>query len=193
MGRIYDAITEPLARFVAEQPMFFVATAPLADHGRVNLSPKGMDTLRVVDARTIAYVDFVGSGAETIAHLRDNGRITIMWCSFGSTPRILRAYGRGTHLLPDDPEFATLAAIFPDYHAVRSIIRIQVDRLADSCGYGVPQMDLTRQRSRMTEWGRNKTAEELVTYQQEKNAISIDGLPAVDTQPVTRRRASPQE
>jgi hypothetical protein len=180
MGRIYDAITEPLERFVTEQPMFFVATAPLTNEGRVNLSPKGMDTLRVVDANTIAYVDFVGSGAETIAHLRDNGRITIMWCSFGPTPRIVRAYGRGTHLVPDHLDFAGLADMFPDYAAVRSIIRVRVDRLADSCGYGVPEMDLIGQRSRIAEWGMAKTADELIVYQREKNSVSIDGLPALE-------------
>ncbi len=181
MGRIYEAITEPLERFVTEQPMFFVATAPLANDGRVNLSPKGMDTLRVIDTNTIAYVDFVGSGAETIAHLRDNGRITILWCSFGSTPRIVRAYGRGIHLLPDHPDFAGLATGFPDYVAVRSIIRVRVDRLADSCGYGVPEMELIGQRSRMAEWGTAKSAEELIVYQREKNSVSIDGLPALES------------
>jgi hypothetical protein len=178
MGRIYDDIGEPLQRFIAEQPMFFVATAPLSGDGRVNLSPKGMDSLRVVDPHTIAYVDLVGSGAETIAHLRDNGRITIMWCSFGPTPRILRAYGNGVHVRPEQIGFSELASLFPEYRALRSIIRITVERMADSCGFGVPAMDLVGQRSRLTEWGDKRTDEELDKYKREMNAFSIDGLPA---------------
>ncbi len=177
MGRVYDEIGEPLQRFIAAQPMFFVATAP--GEGRVNLSPKGMDSLRVVDQNTIAYVDLVGSGAETIAHLRDNGRITIMWCSFGSTPRILRAYGRGEHLLPQHPHFAELASLFPEFRAVRSIIRVGVDRMADSCGFGVPEMELIGQRNRLIEWAGGRSDEDLEAYKAEKNALSIDGLPAL--------------
>lgn len=178
MGRVYHSIGDSLESFISAQPMFFVATAPLAAEGHVNLSPKGMDTLRVVDPTTIAYVDLVGSGVETIAHLRNNGRITIMWCSFGDKPRILRAYGHGEHLLPADGRFADLAAIFPEYRAVRSIIRIDVHRVADSCGFGVPRMDLTGQRSRLLDWGDHRSADELEEYKRDKNALSIDGLPA---------------
>lgn len=179
MGRIYNEIADPLHRFIAEQPMFFVATAPLSAEGRVNLSPKGMDSLRVVDENTIAYVDLIGSGAETIAHLRDNGRITIMWCSFGSTPRILRAYGSGEHLVPGQTGFDELAALFPVYRSVRSIVRIRVERVADSCGFGVPEMDLIGQRSRLQEWSDKRSPQELAEYQRTKNAVSIDGLPAL--------------
>lgn len=178
MGRVHDSISDSLRSFIAAQPMFFVASAPLAAAGHVNLSPKGMDTLRVVDPTTVAYVDLVGSGAETIAHLRDNGRITIMWCSFGDKPRILRAYGRGEHILPADGRFPELAALFPEYRAVRSIILIAVHRVADSCGFGVPQMDLVGQRSRLIEWGNHKTDDEIEEYKRHKNASSIDGLPA---------------
>ena len=179
MGRVHDSISDSLRSFIAAQPMFFVASAPLAAEGHVNLSPKGMDTLRVIDSTTVAYADLLGSGAETIAHLRDNGRITIMWCSFGDKPRILRAYGRGEHILPTDDRFAELVALFPQYRTVRSIILINVHRVADSCGFGVPQMDLVGQRSRLIEWGARRTDEELETYKREKNALSIDGLPAV--------------
>ena len=178
MGRVYQTISDTLESFITAQPMFFVATAPLADEGHVNVSPKGMDTLRVIDSKTIAYVDLVGSGAETIAHLRDNGRITIMWCSFGDKARILRAYGRGEHLLPADGRFADLAALFPEYRAVRSIIRIDVHRVADSCGFGVPQMDLVGQRSRLVDWGDQRSDAELEEYKRVRNAVSIDGLPA---------------
>ena len=178
MGRVHNTIGDQLQRFIDEQPMFFVATAPLADDGHVNLSPKGMDTLRVVDPTTIAYVDLVGSGAETIAHLRENGRITIMWNSFGDKPRILRAYGRGEPVLPGDARFTDLAARFPSYRALRSIILIDVLRVADSCGFGVPQMDLVGQRSQLIAWGDHKTDDELEDYKRDKNAQSIDGLPA---------------
>jgi hypothetical protein len=160
--------------------MFFVGTAPLAANTHVNVSPKGMDSLRVIDSSTIAYLDLVGSGAETIAHLRKNGRITIMWCSFGSTPRILRAYGVGEYLVPGATGYAKLIDRFPEFKAVRSIIKISVERLADSCGFGVPQLDLVGQRTRLTDWGDQKTAEELETYVRDKNSVSIDGLRALD-------------
>ena len=178
MGRVYNTISEPLRGFIAKQPMFFVATAPVGGDGHVNLSPKGMDTLRVIDPTTIAYVDLVGSGAETIAHLRENGRITVMWNSFGGKPRILRAYGRGKPIMPGDRGFADLSARFPTYRAVRSIIRIDIHRVADSCGFGVPQMDLVGQRSQLIEWGDNRTDDQLEEYKRDKNALSIDGLPA---------------
>jgi hypothetical protein len=178
MGRKYAKITEPITGFIEEQPMFFVATSPLDADGHVNLSPKGTDSLRVLGPNTIIYADLTGSGAETIAHLRQNGRITIMWCSFGSTPRILRAYGRGDYLLPGDPEFSALAGLFPQYKGLRSIVRVTVTRLADSCGFGVPEMDLIGQRSRMVEWGDTKSPAKLRAYMQKNNTTSIDGLPA---------------
>ena len=158
--------------------MFFVATAPLAADGRVNLSPKGADSLRVIDPQTVIYTDLAGSGAETIAHLRDNGRITLMWCSFGPKPRILRVFGGGEHLLPDHPDFPSLANLFPQYKALRSIIRVRTGRIADSCGFGVPEMDLIGQRSNMATWAERKTPAELQTYMRDNNTVSIDGLPA---------------
>ncbi|MDJ0925927.1 MAG: pyridoxamine 5'-phosphate oxidase family protein [Acidimicrobiia bacterium] len=180
MGRAYDTISDPLRHFIDEQPMFFVATAPLSNDGHVNVSPKGMDTLRVLDSNTVAYVDLIGSGVETIAHLRDNGRITLLWCSFGPTPRILRVYGRGTHLPPGSARFDELANLFPAYRAVRSIIEVSVDRVADSCGFGVPEMDLIGQRSRLIEWADNRSDDQLDEYVRERNDRSIDGLPGWD-------------
>lgn len=178
MGRVYQTIEAPIQGFIAEQPMFFVATSPLAATGHINLSPKGMDTLRIIDPDTIAYVDLVGSGAETLAHLRENGRITLMWCSFGPKPRIVRAYGNGTHLAPGSRHFDGLVSLFPPHRAIRSIIRIRVTRVADSCGFGVPEMSLIGQRSRLAKWGDDRTDEQLETYKRENNAVSIDGLPA---------------
>ncbi len=178
MGRKYDTITDQVAEFISDQPMFFVATAPLSGDGHVNLSPKGVDSLRVTGPQTLIYADLAGSAAETIAHLRENGRITVMWCSFGPKPRILRIHGRGSYLLPADPRFAELAAHFPEYAALRSIVTVAVERIADSCGFGVPEMTLIGQRDRLVDWGDRKTPEELHEYMVENNTISIDGLPA---------------
>ncbi|MDJ0954394.1 MAG: pyridoxamine 5'-phosphate oxidase family protein [Acidimicrobiia bacterium] len=178
MGRKYETITDQLRAFIADQPMFFVATAPLRGDGHVNVSPKGTDSLRVTGPRELMYADLVGSAAETIAHLRENGRITIMWCSFGPKPRILRIHGRGTHTLPADPGFSARASQFPEYSALRSIVTIAVERIADSCGFGVPEMTLVGQRDRLLDWGDRKTAEELHDYMVDNNTVSIDGLPA---------------
>jgi Pyridoxamine 5'-phosphate oxidase len=189
MGKVYPELDERLRKFIASQPVFFVATAPSgADggDGHVNVSPKGYrDTFAVVGPRTVAYLDLTGSGAETIAHLRQNGKITIMFCSFGSAPKVLRLYGTGRVLLPGEPEFGELCARFPaddlgGYPASRrAVIVVDIDRIADSCGYAVPRMELTEERDLLTRWYGNKTAAELDAYRAEKNAVSIDGLPAL--------------
>ncbi|MCP4304810.1 MAG: pyridoxamine 5'-phosphate oxidase family protein [bacterium] len=178
MGRKYETLADSVVAFIEEQAMFFVATAPLREDGHVNVSPKGADSLRVIDNTTIIYADLTGSAAETIAHLRDNGRITIMWCSFGPKPRILRVYSQGEHLLPSHPEFAELSELFPDFKALRSIVRLRTGRIADSCGYGVPEMDLVGPRSKMAEWADRKSPAELEEYRHTNNEVSIDGLPA---------------
>lgn len=179
MGKVYETIDERLEAWMMRQPVFFVATAPLTD-GRVNLSPKGLDdTFAVLDEHTIAYLDLGGSGAETIAHLRENGRITFMFCAFAGPPRIVRLYGGGDVLYPGDADYQALAANFGDYRA-RNIIRARIDHVADSCGYGVPKMQLEGQRTRLTEWVDSRTDEQLATYRAEKNRVSIDGLPAID-------------
>ncbi len=178
MGRKYETITDQVASFINNQPMFFVATAPLDIAGHVNLSPKGADSLRVIDRHTVVYADLAGSGAETIAHLRENGRITILWCSFGPKPRILRVHGRGEHLLPDHAEFADMADLFPRYKALRSMIRVHADRIADSCGFGVPEMELIAERSKMMEWADRRSPAKIHKYMKDNNSSSIDGLPA---------------
>ena len=177
MGRQYEHITDQLAAFIAAQPMFFVATAPLDAAGHVNLSPKGADTLRVTGPNTVIYADLPGSAAETIAHLRENERVTIMWCSFGAKPRILRIHGRGRPVFPEDEGFNELEELFGDLPQLRSIITIDVGRIADSCGYGVPRMELIEPRNRLTEWVDGKTPEELTRYMTANNTASIDGLP----------------
>ena len=160
--------------------MFFVATAP-SEGGRINLSPKGYrDTFAVLDAHTVAYLDLFGSGAETIAHLRDNGRITVMFCSFGRNSRILRLYGTGRIVRPDDDEFLSIATYFGDQHAgSRSVIVIDVQYIADSCGYAVPYYELVDERP-VLDKAHAKAAAEKWAGAVERNQHSIDGLPALD-------------
>ncbi|HEX5189389.1 MAG TPA: pyridoxamine 5'-phosphate oxidase family protein [Streptosporangiaceae bacterium] len=193
MATVYPELDERLIAFIASQPMFFVATAPCldaaGDGGHVNLSPKGYsDTFAVLDPLTVAYLDLTGSGAETIAHLRQNGRITIMFCSFGRQPKILRIYGTGRPVLPDDadwPEFAARFSAEPgegtgtDRGNQRAIIVVDVDRVADSCGYAVPVMKLTQERDLLTRWSERRSAEDLAEYRVKHNSASIDGLPAL--------------
>jgi hypothetical protein len=187
MGRIYDGIDERLATWIARQSMFFVGTAPSGDGGHVNVSPKGpIGSLRVLDDRTVAYLDIVGSGAETIAHLRDNGRIVVMLCAFEGPPRIVRLHGRGEIVYPADARFAALLDGFarPEHpEAERAIVVVEVARVADSCGYGVPLMRYEGERphSDLSTGKRLRVhgPDSLIAYQAEKNVRSIDGLPGV--------------
>ena len=180
MGRLYDSIDPDLGEFIARQRLFFVATAPLAGDGHVNLSPKGLDTFAVLDPRAVAYLDLTGSGVETIAHVRENGRITLLFCAFEGPPKILRLHGRGTVVEPASAEFATLRARFGAFDAVRSIIRVDLTRIADSCGYGVPRFRFEAERPQLAEWAARKGESGVIAYRREKNRASIDGLPGVD-------------
>lgn len=179
MGKVLDAITPDLRRWIERQPMFFVATAPTGDGGHVNLSPKGLDSFRILDDRTVAYLDLTGSGAETIAHLRENGRITIMFCAFEGKPRITRLQGRGEVLRPGDGEFDDLAGLFPARPGIRSVIRIHAERVSTSCGYAVPLMAFEGQRDTLVEWAERKGPDGIEAYWADKNLVSIDGLPAL--------------
>ncbi|MCU1354287.1 MAG: Pyridoxamine 5-phosphate oxidase [Acidimicrobiales bacterium] len=179
MGRTFDAIPDHLAEWMAEQPVFFVASAPLAPDGRVNISPKDGAAFRVRDPNEVGYLDVTGSGAETIAHTRENGRLTIMFCSFGEKPLILRLYGQGSTVLPGDDSWAAVSAGFPERTGTRSVVRLAVERVATSCGYGVPFMDFVGARPTMAEWSGGKTDDELADYRLAKNQVSIDGLPAL--------------
>src|SRR5712691_3162146 len=159
MGKIYDAIDEKLVEWIGRQRMFFVATAPLADDGRINVSPKGpIESLRILGPRRVAYLDLIGSGAETIAHLRDNGRIVVMLCAFEGPPRIVRLHGRGTVVQRGDPAFDDLydrldfSGIEAAEAGARSIVGVTVERIADSCGYGVPLMTYDGTRTQQTAW-----------------------------------------
>lgn len=177
MGKVHSSITPAVAEWIGRQQMFTVATAPLAADGHVNVSPKGLDTLRILDELTIAYLDLTGSGAETIAHVRENGRITLMWQAFEGAPRIVRVHGRGEVAALDD---ARVAGLFPDLPGARAVVVVHADRVSDSCGYSVPLYFFEGQRTRLVEWADHRSAEELVEYRSAKNATSIDGLPALD-------------
>jgi hypothetical protein len=180
MSDHYDEITERLRAFIEAQHMFFVATAPSGGEGRVNLSPKGLrDTFRVLDSHTVAYLDFVGSGVETIAHLRENGRIVVMFCAFAGPPNIVRLHGRGEAVEPGDPRFAGLVRQFPEGPGIRAVMLVRVERASDSCGYGVPLFEYQGERTALGTWAAKKGRDGLVEYQRHKNAGSIDGLPGL--------------
>lgn len=180
MGRAFDSIPDQVLDWIAEQPVFFVASAPLAADGHVNVSPKGGDCFRVLSPHEVAYVDYTGSGAETIAHTRENGRLTVMFCSFGPKPLIFRLYGQGASVLPGDPRWDELAGLFPPNPGTRAVITLAVDRTSTSCGYTVPRMELLEPRSTLDDWAARKGDDDLAAYRVEKNATSIDGLPALD-------------
>jgi hypothetical protein len=175
MAKFYESLTPQLTAFIEKQHVFFVATA--APEGRINLSPKGLDSLRVLDEHTIAWLDLTGSGAETAAHLRIDPRMTVMFCSFAADAMILRLYGQGTSVLPDDPRWGELAARFPEPLGIRQIVVLQVESLQTSCGSGVPLMGYAGERGALTEWSRKKGPVGLAEYQRQKNVVSIDGLP----------------
>lgn len=179
MGKTFGEIDDDLRAFIGAQQMFFVATAPLETTGHVNVSPKGLDTLRILGPRHVAYLDYVGSGAETIAHLRENGRIALMWCAFDGPPKIVRLHGRGVVLVPHDAEYQRLRPLFPAQPDGRTIIVVSVERVASSCGFGVPLYRFERSRSQLPDWADRKGGQGLRDYQRAKNATSIDGLPAV--------------
>jgi hypothetical protein len=178
MGRVLDGITPELQTFIEAQHMFFVATAPSGDGGHVNLSPKGLDTFAVLGPNEVAYLDLTGSGAETTAHLLENRRITVMFCAFAGAPNIVRLYGRGEPVPSDSDRAAPLLARFPDYPGARGVVRVDVDRVSTSCGFAVPLLAYEGERSQLVDWATRKGPEGLDDYRAEKNARSIDGLPA---------------
>jgi len=180
MGKVYEKIEPRQKEWISQQHLFFVSTAPLSGDGLVNLSPKGLDSFRILDDTTVAYLDLTGSGAETIAHLRENQRITIMFCAFDGPPKILRFYGKGEALVKGSEGFETLIDLFPEYLSTRAIIKIKVHRIADSCGYAIPLYDYKEDRDTLLQWADRKGPEGVLAYQKEKNSQSLDGLPALD-------------
>jgi len=178
MGRVHDGIGAELQAWLERQPVFFVATAPLAGDGHVNVSPKGLDgTFAVLDAHRVAYLDLTGSGIETVAHVRENARITLMFCAFDGPARVVRLAGRGAVVPCDAPDFDEHASRFPPLPGARAVITVEVDRVSDSCGYGVPRMTLVEQRARLLTSLESKGDAGLVAYRAERNATSVDGLP----------------
>ena len=180
MGKLFDEITPDLAGWLGRQRLFFVATAPLAADGLVNCSPKGMDSFRVLGPRAVAYLDLTGSGIETVAHLRENGRIVFTFCAFEGPPKIVRLHGTGEAITPDDADFDALLALFPTYPGTRCIIRATLTRISDSCGYSIPRYEYAGERDTLVKWCETKSEDELVAYRHKKNARSLDGLPGLE-------------
>ncbi|MEZ0071461.1 pyridoxamine 5'-phosphate oxidase family protein [Planotetraspora sp. GP83] len=188
MGKVYERLTDRLCEFISAQPVYFIATAP--EHGgHVNVSPKGYaDTFAVIDDTTVAYLDLDGSGVETISHIRDNGRVTLMFVAFGGPPNIVRLYGTGRVVTSHDPGFDDLITLFGPHPGVRSIIVVSCDRISDSCGFGVPFMSFDRDRTLLDEWAGRKDVQQKRAYRAKNNRESIDGLPALradETDPAT--------
>jgi hypothetical protein len=179
MSKVRDCIDEELADWIRRQHLFFVATAPLSQEGHINCSPKGGDSFRILGPLLVAYQDYTGSGAETVAHLRENGRIVVMFCAFEGKPDIVRLHGEGETLTPDHPDFAELAAHFPSNPGTRAIVRVHVHRVSTSCGFAVPLMDFRADRDLLEKWATVKGPDGLVEYRATKNATSIDDLPAL--------------
>jgi hypothetical protein len=189
LGRVYDVIDNATSQWLAQQPVFFVATAPNDPDGHVNLSPKGTaGAFRVLGPTTVAYVDLVGSGVETVAHLRQNGRIVLMFCAFGGPPKIVRLHGQGRVVRQDEPEFA---ALLPEFSLnddarglARGIVVVETTRISDSCGFVVPRMDLVSERDQLPRWGERQRAKNGETWKERyisaNNVQSIDGLPGYD-------------
>ena len=176
MAKVFDRITEPLQQFIKAQQIFFVATAPLDPTGHINLSPKGLDSFRILSSTQVAYLDLTGSGNETSAHLLENGRITLMFCAFQGAPMILRLFGQGRTVLPDAPDWNSFNALFPAIPGTRQIFVAEIDRVQTSCGTGVPLYEYQAQRQEMIDWAAKKGVAGMKTYQQQKNRVSIDGL-----------------
>jgi len=191
MGTVHERIDDGIRSFVLAQHVFFVATAP-SSGGHVNVSPKGVEgSFVVLDDRTVAYVDLTASGAETIAHLRDDGRITLMFCAFEGPPNIVRLYGRGRFVTLYDDGFAELAALFPETRGARAVVVVDVDRVSDSCGYGVPLLDYAGERHLLPEFMERKGPDGTAAYRRRRNRASIDGLPAFDMDPEVEVDAAP--
>jgi hypothetical protein len=179
MGKIYERIDDKLVELIGRQQMFFVATAPLSSDGLINLSPKGLDTFRILDDRTVAYLDLTGSGIETVAHVQENGRVVIMFCTFEGRPLIVRLHGRGTVHRPGDEGFRALEPLFPRLPGTRSIIEVDVFRIADSCGWGVPLYEFQGQRDQLVRYAEQLGEEKVRQAQEKGNARSLDGLPGI--------------
>jgi hypothetical protein len=180
MGKAIDHIPEETARWIEEQPVFFVATATAGPDTRVNVSPRGLDTFRVLGRNRVAWLDLTGSGVETIAHLKEDGRITVMFCAFSGPPRIVRLYGRGLVHEPADDAYDELRPRLPKGPGERALVEVAVDRVSSSCGFGVPLMDYVGEREELVAFAGRKGEAGMAVYRERFNARSIDGLPGLD-------------
>ena len=183
MGKEYTEIDERIQKWIDRQHLFFVATAPTDADGLINCSPKGLDSLAVLGPRRLAYVDVGGSGIETVAHLKQNGRIVLMMCAFEGPPKIFRFYGRGSVVEPHNDGFESLLGEFPPQVAARNIIVVDIDRIIDSCGYGVPMYEFVADRESMKNYYAEQSPDDVAAYRRERNATSLDGLPGLDSPP----------
>lgn len=177
MGSVLPAIDDTLTAWIGEQQMFFVATAPRADDGHVNCSPRGADAFRVLDPHTVMWGDRTGSGIETISHLHENGRIVVMFCAFNGAPRIVRLHGHGSVIYPESADFPALRQRLGEVPGLRAIIRIAVTRISSSCGMGVPTYLFAGRREALDTWATAKDEGALAEYRGRKNTRSVDGLP----------------
>ena len=178
MGKLYPGIDPELADWLMGQPLWFVGTAPLAADGHVNVSPRGHDSFSVLGPHRVGWVDFTGSGIETMAHLRENSRICLMFCSYDRRPRIVRLHGRGTVALPGEPVYQDVVERHPPHPSTRAVVVVDVDRISDSCGYGVPVMTVEQERNLLRLGADKRGLEGLARYRAEHN-VSIDGLPGL--------------
>lgn len=179
MGKLFETITPQLQEWISAQKIFFVATAPLSANGHINCSPKGLDSLRIIGPNTVLYRDLTGSGIETIAHLKENGRIVLMFCAFDGPPKIVRIHGKGEVIEPGHPAFNEMSSLFAPHAGTRAFIKITAARISDSCGYAVPLMEFKNDRDVLDKWTANKGEDGLKIYHAEKNMQSIDGLPGL--------------
>jgi hypothetical protein len=179
MGEAQALIDEATKQFIEKQRMFFVASAPLDPNGHVNLSPKGLDSIRILAPDTIAYLDLTGSGVETIAHVRENGRLVLMFCAFEGPPKIVRVHGRARVVEADAAEFFAIEGHFQVLEGARAIILMKVQRVSDSCGFAVPVLKYEKDRQQLVAWAEQKGPDGLKKYRAEKNRASLDGLPGV--------------
>jgi hypothetical protein len=177
MARFYDSISPQIQEFIEHQHLFFVGSAPLSASGHVNLSPKGLDSFRVLSPNRVAYMDIISSGNETSAHTLENGRITFMFCAFDGSPNILRLFGKGRTVLAGDPEWVELSSHFKLLSSTRQIIVAEINRVQTSCGYGVPLYEYKGEREQHYKWAAQLGPEGLTAYRNENNLVSVDGLP----------------
>ena len=178
MSKQRQNIDPELAAWIAAQKVFFVATAPLSAHGHINLSPKGGDSFRILGPMEVAYQDYTGSGSETAAHLRENGRIIIMFTAFEGSPQVARLHGRGTVITAGHPRFAELARLFPENPGTRAFVHVQVTRVSTSCGFSIPFFDYRAPRETLDRWAAQQGPEKMAAYRASKNQLSIDNLPS---------------